>query len=307
VRSCRQDPRVKDDAAREFLGELVDDAGLFPPAGLSMGDALRGNESARASDAFWLVGRFVVPASRFAEMTAALDDVPRPLSVSVVLDGTALATLVDARVAVEALEVSLARIAGETNDTRLAALERDIAAAGFSQGPAIYVELATGDSAEEELLALHRARARGFPAFAKVRCGGSSANAVPSAAALAHFIWTANRLEVPFKATAGLHHALPFDDVSIGARTHGFLNAIGGAILARARGIDRHTLDAMLADRDPANFRLDATHFAWSGIGADASEVAAARERFVHSFGSCSLDEPVNDLRDLGLFSALVR
>jgi hypothetical protein len=308
---------VKHDAARAFLGELVDDAGLFPPARLPMDDALGANERALASDAFWLVGRFVVPASRFAEMIAALDEAPRPLPVSVVLDGASPATSLSAlgrearasesRVALEALEVPLSSIPGDTDDARLVALERELAAAYFPDDPAVYVELPPGDDAEERLLAIHRARARGFSAFAKVRCGGLQANAVPPVAALAHFIWTANRLDVPFKATAGLHHALPFDDASIDARTHGFLNVIGGAVLAYARGIDRHTLELLLADRDPENFRLDAATFAWSGIGADASEIGAARERFVHSYGSCSLDEPVADLRGLGMLSALVR
>ena len=309
---------MRHDAARAFLGELIDDAGLFPPARLSIEDALAEHERSVASESFWLVGRFVVPASKFAELAAALDDAPRPLAATVVVDGTqpfaeALQTLGSAaraqveRLALEALEVPLARIAGETADDRLGALEREFGAAGFPEPPAVYVEVAFDERTEAHLAALQRARARGFALAAKARCGGLEAQAVPSVAALAHFVWTANRLEVPFKATAGLHHALPHDDPAIGARTHGFLNLIGGAVLARARGIDRHTLEALLSDRDPANFRLDAAQFSWSGIGADAGEIGVARAQFIHSYGSCSLDEPVADLRALAMLPALVR
>jgi hypothetical protein len=309
---------VKHDAGRAFLGELIDDAGLFPPARLSMEDALAAHERALASEAFWLVGRFVVPASRIGDLALALDDAPRPLGVTVVVDGaTHLADGLQAlgraargqseRVAIEALEVPFARLAGETDDERLAGLERLLAPADFPVPPDLYVEVSLGDSAEPQLVALERARGRGFAVAAKVRCGGLEASAVPAPAVLAHFLWTANRANVPFKGTAGLHHALPFDDPSIGARTHGFLNLIGGAVLARARGVDRHTLETLLSDRDPANFRLNGTHFSWSGIGADATEVAEARSDFVHSYGSCSLEEPLGDLRELALLPALTR
>jgi hypothetical protein len=313
-----QEPNVKHDTARAFLGGLIDDAGLFPPAALSMDAALAAHERALASEAFWLVGRFVVSASKFDEMALALDDAPRPLAVAVVVDGAMdLAAVLQAlgrtartrveRVAVEALEVPFARLAGETDDERLAGLERLLATADVPGQPDVYVEMSLGDSAEQQLVALERARGRGFAAAAKIRCGGLTASAVPAPSAVAHVLWTANRANVPLKATAGLHHALPFDDPSIGARTHGFLNLIGGAVLARARGIDRHTLETLLTDREAANFRLDAAHFSWRGIGADAAEVGEARANFVHSYGSCSLEEPLADLRELALLPALAR
>jgi hypothetical protein len=309
---------VKHDAGRAFLGELIDDAGLFPPARLSMEDALAAHERALASEAFWLVGRFVVPASRLSDLAVALDDAPRALGVTVVVDGVRpLEDVLHAlgrtarvqfdRLAIEALEIPFTRLTGDTDDERLAGFERLLAPAEFPDAPDVYVEVALGDAVEREVVALERARARGFAVAAKVRCGGLEASAVPTPAALAHFLWTASRANVPFKGTAGLHHALPFDDPSIGARTHGFLNLIGGAVLARARGVDRHALETLLSDREPENFRLTAAHFSWSGIGADAAEVGEARANFVHSYGSCSLSEPLDDLRELALLPALTR
>jgi hypothetical protein len=304
---------MKHDARRAFLGELIDDAGLFPPARLAMREALAARDRALASDAFWTVGRFVVPGSRLAELASEVD-APVPLAIAVVVDtpepaaafaGFAQSARAGAElIALEALEVPLARFDGDDDDQRLAAFERACSAARFDERPALYAELALDGDVAAQLDALHRARVRGFDVAAKVRCGGLGAAAVPAPAALAHFLWSANRLEVPFKATAGLHHPVRRLDASLGANVHGFLNVIGGAVLARARGLDLRTLEGLLADEDSSHFLLDEDGFAWSGIGADAGEIGEARARSVHSYGSCSLSEPIDDLRMLEILPA---
>jgi hypothetical protein len=310
---------VKDDALRTFLGELIDDAGLFPPACLDVPAALAAHERASAGDAFWVVGRFVVPGSRLMELAAELDQTPDPLAVSALVEprdgdaGEALAALARRseelfpRLALEALECPLAGLAGDSDDERLAKLLAAADAAAFARSPALYVEIAMTDSgqAPDGLLALHRARERApeRELFAKIRCAGQGSAAVPAAAAVAGFLWEANRLGVPFKATAGLHHPVRGEPSPAG-EMHGFLNVIGGAVLAHARGVDRRTLEALVAERDPARFELDGRRFAWRGIGADAGEIGAARAGLIHSYGSCSLDEPVADLRALGMLPA---
>lgn len=312
---------MKDDALRSFLGELIDDAGLFPPAALSLGDALAAHERAAASDAFWIVGRFVVPGSQLEALLAALDAAPDGFPVSAIVearDGSpdgALRALAAAaaspRLALEALECPLASVAGATADERLERLLSAVDAARFERAPALYVEVGPGAGhAPEGVLALRRARERAprRALYAKLRCGGREPGAVPPASAVAGFIWEAARLGVPFKATAGLHHAVRYEDAATGAPAHGFLNVIGAAVLAHARGLDRTTLEAIVAEADPARFALDERRFAWNGIGADAREIGAARQRFIHSYGSCSLDEPLDDLRALGILpGALAR
>jgi hypothetical protein len=80
-------------ARRALLERLIDHAALFPPASLSTADALAEDRRARAGRHAWMLGRFVCPASRLAE----LGDEERALSV--VLDASAS----DRRI--EALEV----------------------------------------------------------------------------------------------------------------------------------------------------------------------------------------------------------
>jgi len=300
-----------------LLGALIDDAGLFPPAALSMREALAARSRALAGDAPWIVGRFVVPASRLRELEAALKGTRAILPVSVVIDASeplaAIAALGreakadDSRIAVEAIELPLARIAGGRDDVRLDALRRGLVASGFDASTEAYLELAWDGDLDAQLGALRGARANGLPFNAKFRCGGPSAAAIPSPDVLARAIWNANRLQVPFKATAGLHHPLRHRDAALGATAHGFLNVLGGALLAHAHGLDEPTLGALIEDEDGAHFTLDADSFAWRGVVAGASEIAAARARFARSYGSCSLQEPIDDLRSLGMLPALVR
>ena len=56
------------DARRALLGRLIDHAALFPPASLPVPDALAEDRRARASEHAWMLGRFVCPASKLAEL-----------------------------------------------------------------------------------------------------------------------------------------------------------------------------------------------------------------------------------------------
>ena len=70
----------------EGLARLIDHAPLFPPASLDMEGAVADNARSRATEQSWMLSRFVCPASRLAELEAAIapDDAP---ALSVVLDG----------------------------------------------------------------------------------------------------------------------------------------------------------------------------------------------------------------------------
>ncbi|MDQ2909029.1 MAG: hypothetical protein M3R44_06740 [Candidatus Eremiobacteraeota bacterium] len=293
-------------AARALLGELIDDAGLFPPARLSMADALTAHERAQAGETYWMLGRFIVAASQLDELRAHLDDSPDPLPTSVVLDGEpsdgleAAAAARGDRISVEAVEVRAALIGGASAD----ALARFAARCGRVGLPATtlcYIELAVDDDPALALANLRDAGSAGRALCAKIRCGGVTAEARPDPGRLAAFIGAAKEHAVPFKATAGLHHPIAHDNVSAGFPMHGFLNVIGGAVLLHAGAIDGAGLEAMLRDEEPRHFHLDEQRFEWSGAAADAAAIGAARAAFVHSYGSCSFEEPIDDLCALGM------
>ena len=103
------------------------------------------------------------------------------------------------------------------------------------------------------------------------------------------------RLGVPFKATAGLHHPLPHPDPVLNIRQHGFLNVIGGALLAVGGQVDEGELVALLEDDAPNSFRLDHDGFSWRGHRLTPEEIERGR-RLVTCFGSCSFLEPMEGL-----------
>ena len=54
-------------SVKSLLGGSIDYAGLFPPAALSMPEAVINYATYRTSNYNWLLGRFVVTSSRLAE------------------------------------------------------------------------------------------------------------------------------------------------------------------------------------------------------------------------------------------------
>jgi hypothetical protein len=130
----------------------------------------------------------------------------------------------------------------------------------------------------------------------KVRCGGAAPGATPSIADLAAFITTAHAHDVPWKATAGLHHPVRAHEA------HGFLNVFVAGVALHAGAIDAARVADVLGETDSRAFVVDPAHVAWRDVRLEAEQVAAARARCV-ALGSCSFDEPVNDLRELGMLS----
>jgi hypothetical protein len=161
-----------------------------------------------------------------------------------------------------------------------ALFREDLASLGGLAGE-VYVEVPIDDELDHRLdaLAAHGLRA-------KVRCGGAS---VPDVHDLAAFIRGCRARNLVFKATAGLHHAVRQ------AGAHGFLNLLGAIVFGDE--------EQALGEGDPSSFALDEGSFRWRGRSAGAGELERARSERLHSIGSCSFFEPVEELRALGMLS----
>jgi hypothetical protein len=143
---------------------------------------------------------------------------------------------------------------------------------------------------------------------AKVRTGGLTPDAFPSAEALAGFMARCAKAKVPFKATAGLHHPLrsvqkcTYDADSPSALMHGFVNVFLAAARLWHGGSDVETV-ATIDEQSASAFRWDDAGVAWHGQRLTVEQLLAGREQFAISFGSCSFEEPVRDLQQLGWLS----
>ncbi len=130
-------------------------------------------------------------------------------------------------------------------------------------------------------------------AFAKVRTGGLTPDAIPPAEAIADFLCEAAARRIPFKATAGLHHPIR------SATMHGFVNVFAAAAFAW-QNPDRALVLDLLNDVDAGAFQFSNQGLRWREQMIPTKAIQAARRDFAHSFGSCSFAEPVADLRALG-------
>ena len=80
----------------------------------------------------------------------------------------------------------------------------------------------------------------------------------------------------------------------------GFLNVFLAAALART-GLTLQDLALLLEEKDADAFQFTETSASWRGKTVSRTEISAVRHHGALSFGSCSFQEPVDDLRSLGL------
>ena len=279
------------------LAAFCDDAAIFPPGNLPLARAIPEHLAHAAADHGALVGPLVLSAQAVADLGPHVAGLaPGSLPVSLTVPGPAALGRALARAArtpavrLVSVEVPVPAEVGAAEVVPLieAALSRWWP--GEAGRPTAYVEIPRDERRSELLAVLAGSKHR-----AKFRTGGVSADLYPGEAELAGAIAAAVAHGVPFKATAGLHHAIRNTDPRTGFEQHGFLNlllATDAALLGRPAD----ALATILADRDAAGIAR-----AVADLPVDRAR--AARAAFV-SFGTCSIAEPLAELTELGLIEA---
>lgn len=308
---------------RALLTDLIDYAGLFPPARLPLDQAIRNYARYRQESDAWMLGRFIIPASRLEDLEFYHEELFRvnpPFVFSALGRGGGsltefLTNLRDDlrdiaafrkrhgnRVAVEILET---RLPPELADPSVP--ESDLSLYKTIRiFPLVGLFLFCEASGPMQDLLFQLRQMTGEQIGLKLRCGGLEASAFPSSEQVANALWHCLAAGIPFKATAGLHHPLPrfsgtgVSPVAVQARMHGFVNVFLAGVLAYARNLSIRQLRSILEDDNPRHFSFTEKAVGWGKHRATTAEIAAARREFVLSFGSCSFDEPREDLRALG-------
>ena len=298
---------------RALLAQVIDYAGLFPPASLALEPALQNySEYIRTPDA-WMLGAFVLPVAEFGAAARSLSqfDSQNPLRISALGPKTdnaesfcaSLSAAMGAIscfqansgtvVSIEQFEMPLpAEVSAET--LKLIRSSADPQLRTFWEAPAETAERAIKLIADNNRA--HANRKLGL----KLRTGGVTANAFPSSGDIAGVLICAGAHQVPIKFTAGLHHPVRLFHDSVQTKMHGFLNVLGSAILALEHDWTEKQIAEMLEDEDPAGFSFTDDFFGWRDWRMATDRVVVHRE-LVTSLGSCSFDEPRDDLRALKL------
>jgi hypothetical protein len=294
------------ESVRVLLTDIVDYAGLFPPSQLSMQEAVLNYATYRMSNYSWMLGRFVTPVSRLTEfLDHAGEFLPRdpaadPWRLSVIAGEDINQTIKDIkefhRVAPGGVRVDTLEVKAST----VSKIENTVQA--VPEGITAYFEIADGPIFVELITALAVKRQR-----AKVRTGGVKGEDFPKTRELIRFVRTCMAANVPFKATAGLHHPIRcFKPLTYAANAprgtmHGFLNMLMMTGFAR-ESYRVSLLEEVMEEEFEEVFQFDELGVKWRNDNfISNSQLSLLRRRGMISFGSCSFDEPVADLQAMGL------
>jgi len=318
---------------KAFMNGIIDYAGLFPPADLSLDTSIQKYSRYRKDNDAWMLSRYIIPASRLAELNPYRETLfaeGNPFAFSVLGKGTEtvseyrehLQTLSDQieqfhnehgdRVTTDILEIKLPREAVFANDADLLAdvysetvshldQSADSPSQVFFEGffeenwkKEIALILETMQDFNQNFEA-DTVQEAGF----KLRCGGVEAHMFPSVEEVAFAVNTARRCNLAMKGTAGLHHPIRHYADSVQTKMHGFFNVFGGAMLSYAHDLTDEELVKVVRDEDPEHFSFTDEGFHWKDLTVSTDEISELREVALISFGSCSFDEPREDLRKL--------
>ncbi len=288
-----------------LLSEIIDYAGLFPPSGLSMPEAVVNYALYKNSNFSWMLGRFVLPVGRLDEfLQSAKDFFSRDHKGIWRLSVLASGDIHDSVRKIE--DFNLKNAPGAVIDSievKASSVEEiEKLVSSIPDYFTTFYELPIGDDLPELVssLALNNQRA-------KIRTGGVTADLFPSSSEIIRFIRTCMAANIPFKATAGLHHPIRcFKPLSYEANApkgtmHGFLNLFLATGFAR-EGFKPSVLEEVLEEEFEEVFEFDENGVYWQKEHfLNIQQLAKLREKGVISFGSCSFDEPIADLQEIGI------
>ncbi len=322
-------------AIHALMSGLIDYAGLFPPAKLSMEMCVANYARYADSRDCWMLGRFILPVSRIEEFRKAAGvhlakewseeiDGGGTWPISAIIDGDLDENLdsifafnsehaeeKNGLAVIDAIEIKVPATSETDGSPNLEFIEQALEL--MAEGVYPFFELGVGRRSEpgsaDSFPDLRGAIAAlsGADAGAKVRTGGITPEAIPPSRAVAEFIVSCGQADVPFKATAGLHHAvraeraLTYEPGCARAVMHGFLNVFVAAAMVKEYQIDAVAAAKILDEPDARKFVFDQETLCWGPGRVSIESIERTRDMFSLSYGSCSFDEPVGELRELKL------
>jgi hypothetical protein len=279
-------------AIESLLAQLIDYAGLYPPAALDMHTAVRNYLEYSNGAHRRALGRFVIDLARFPYLWDAAGDYVRSLRLSVIATPEAnwseLHRLIDKGYVIESIEIKPAA------PEEIAAIAKQL-----PSGLTAYFEIPF-DAAPNWFGAIEASGGR-----IKLRMGGIAAEAIPSPQSVAAMLEELAHRNLVFKATAGLHHAVrgrhALNGTSGGATAvmHGFVNLACAAALLHF-GAEADEALQVLEEEWPRSWQMTSEALVWGEYSWNGDELGEVRRQFFAGFGSCSFQEPMDELEAMG-------
>jgi hypothetical protein len=293
-----------------LLSKSIDYAGMFPPCSLDLESALRNQAQYVRSPDEWMLGAFVLPVEQFKAARQLLSqfDPSHPLRIAAL--GPKATNADQFLYAVDEADAAIRWLSSNVDLVAISHLEmflpHDVDPAVLNDARALLGDLPAFWEVSPErtqqtiaLLAEHNSDADLATFGYKLRTGGVTADAFPTSAQIASALVTPATHQLPIKFTAGLHHPIRQFREEVKTKMHGFLNVLGAAVLTAEHQWTAHQTSIMLEDENADSFSFTDEFFAWREWKISIERLKY-RRKFVASFGSCSFDEPREDLRALG-------
>ncbi|BAQ08579.1 hypothetical protein OXB_0107 [Bacillus sp. OxB-1] len=314
---------LKTHSVEAFLNTLIDYAGLFPPAKLPLDQAIRNYASYVNGEDAWIVGPFVIPAASLDQLDEhiSLFTEERPLLLSVLGrkgedEATSVLYMEDDFQKVEELrerygkvvQVDFFEVAMPSLNPGKPYLEK-VQKMMAEHRLTCYAELPiqgndpTWSDSLSDVLSKVSSINKGYsqPLGAKLRSGGITAELIPSIEIVASFIHGCKEHKVPCKFTAGLHHPIRMYREEVGTKMHGFVNVFAAGLLAYVHNLEKPRIMEILRDQAPSSFSFQPEKLVWNELEVSVHDMKELRERYLCSYGSCSFDEPRDELRALDI------
>jgi hypothetical protein len=290
------------ESLRILLTEIIDYAGLFPPSNVGMTSAVQNYANYLTGKNAWMLGRFILPVSRLNEFLPEADSVfdAKIWRLSVIADDDLPQTLNQIlsfnqlnsdKFVIDTLEIKVGEASEITEAAKI--IPKNITA---------YFEIPPNDILSDFVTALALTKQR-----AKIRTGGTTQEAFPPTDAIIKFIRICTALNIPFKATAGLHHPvrcikpLTYEEDAPNGMMHGFLNLFLSACFLR-QSVNNSFVHKLMNETDAKNFGFTDEAVSWKEQSVATGIITAARTKNAMSFGSCSFLEPIEDLVSLNIY-----
>jgi hypothetical protein len=289
------------ESLRTLLAEIVDYAGLFPPSNVGMTSAVQNYANYLQSEDAWMLGRFILPVSKLDDFSNEAESLfaDKIWHLSVIADENLPENLENIA---SFNEVNSGKALVDMLEVKVnSADEIHRASKSIPRNLTTYFELPVQEIMTDLMIALAMTKNR-----AKIRTGGITKDAFPNSADIIKFMRVCIAANVPFKATAGLHHPLKcvkpltYEENAPTGIMHGFLNLFLSACFLR-QDLNNSFVHKLINETDASKLEFADEGILWKQEAVPTQTIAAARAKNAISFGSCSFLEPIEDLQKLSL------
>lgn len=295
------------------MSGLIDYAGLFPPADLNLKSSINNYSNYIRGSRNWMMSKFILPSSKISGLNDNLmkhfnSDFPLNLSLissDFYLDKVELTSLMDNFPGIVFCTGVESRI-HEINQFESLYEKNRIVCSEFDRPIQTFYEIERNSNWENEVKQIVKQLSdlnknyrlnHGF----KLRCGGVEKNHFPSSQECAIAINLCRDYNVAMKFTAGLHHPMRHFSESVGTRMYGFFNIFIGGMMSYKFQLNIESLLEILEDENANHFQFSDNGVSWKNFDLSQQELQKLRSEAFISYGSCSFEEPCEDLKNLGL------